>query len=57
MLSKASSVISSEGFERINAYRTRVYKGADYLEGISAFLQKRQPQFTGKASDLDTPQL
>jgi methylmalonyl-CoA decarboxylase len=57
VLSKASSVISSEGFERINAYRTRVYKGADYLEGISAFLQKRQPQFTGKASDLDTPQL
>ena len=57
VLSKASSVISSEGFERINAYRTRVYKGADYLEGINAFLQKRQPQFTGKASDLDTPQL
>ncbi|MBR5728155.1 MAG: methylmalonyl-CoA decarboxylase [Muribaculaceae bacterium] len=57
VLSKASSVISSEGFERINAYRTRVYKGADYLEGISAFLQKRQPQFTGKASDLDTPAL
>ena len=57
VLSKASSVISSEGFERINAYRTRVYKGVDYLEGISAFLQKRQPQFTGKASDLDTPAL
>lgn len=56
ILSKASSVISSEGFERINAYRTRVYKGADYLEGINSFLEKRKPNFKGKASDLDTTQ-
>ena len=54
ILSKASSVISSEGFERINAYRTRVYKGADYIEGINSFLEKRTPHFKGKASDLDT---
>ena len=54
ILSKASSVISSEGFERINAYRTRVYKGTDYLEGINSFLEKRSPNFKGKASDLDT---
>lgn len=52
-LSKASNVIPSESFERINAYRTKVYKGADYLEGIRSFLEKRPPEYKGKASDLD----
>ena len=54
ILSRASSVIPSESFERINAYRTRVYKGADYQEGINTFLEKRAPVYKGKASDLDT---
>ena len=54
ILSRASTVISSEAFERINAYRTRVYKGHDYLEGINSFLEKRAPEYTGKATDLDT---
>ncbi len=54
ILSNSSSAIPSEAFERINAYRRRVYKGDDYLEGINSFLEKRAPKFTGKASDLDT---
>ena len=53
ILSRASTVISAENFERINAYRARVYKSDDYLEGIKSFLEKRPPQYKGKASDLD----
>ena len=52
-LSKAANLIPSETFERINAYRTKVYKGADYLEGIHSFLEKRAPEYKGKATDLD----
>jgi len=52
-LSKAADVMPSETFERINAYRTKVYQGADYLEGIRSFLEKRTPDFKGKACDLD----
>lgn len=54
ILSRASSVISAEHFERINSYRARVYRGPDYPEGIKSFLEKRTPEYTGKAEDLDT---
>ncbi|MBP5693470.1 MAG: methylmalonyl-CoA decarboxylase [Bacteroidales bacterium] len=53
ILSKAATVIASESFEKVNAYRTRVYKGEDYLEGINSFLEKRPPVYKGKAADLD----
>ena len=52
-LSKAANLIPAETFEHINAYRTKVYKGTDYLEGIRSFLEKRPPVYKGKATDLD----
>jgi methylmalonyl-CoA decarboxylase len=52
-LTRASHSINAESFERINAYRKKVYQGPDYQEGINAFLEKRNPNYTGKASDLD----
>lgn len=52
-MARASTVISAESFERINAYRARVYDSEDYLEGINSFLEKRPPQYKGKAADLD----
>jgi methylmalonyl-CoA decarboxylase len=53
ILSRAATLLSSEAFEKINAYRTRVYRGDDYKEGINSFFEKRPPHYNGKASDLD----
>ena len=54
ILSRAAATIPPENFERLNYYRSRVFKSDDYLEGIRSFLEKRPPQYKGKASDLDT---
>lgn len=53
ILSRAANTISSESFERINEYRRRVYQGQDYREGIQSFLEKRTPEYHGRATDLD----
>lgn len=54
ILSREDTTISAESFERINAYREKVYRGPDYPEGIRSFLEKRAPKYKGKAKDLDT---
>lgn len=53
LLSRASSCISAENFERINAWREKVYRGPDYPEGVNSFIEKRNPAYKGKAKDLD----
>lgn len=53
ILSRASANISSENFERVNAWRHKVYSSNDYKEGLKSFMEKRKPEYTGRAHDLD----
>lgn len=43
-----ASPLSPEQFERLQGLRRAVYDSADYEEGIQAFLEKREPCFTGE---------
>jgi len=52
-LSRTSSLMSAETYERIDHWRNIVYRSNDYKEGITSFLEKRPPVFNGNASDLD----
>ena len=53
IITQTSPVIPAESFEKINAYRESVYRGPDYVEGVNSFIEKRSPEYSGKASDLD----
>jgi methylmalonyl-CoA decarboxylase len=40
--------MSPQGFERVQGLRRAVYDSRDYREGIAAFMERRQPVFTGE---------
>lgn len=53
ILSQSMSNLSPEQFEQIESWRTAVYNGDDYQEGIKSFLEKRPAKYSGSALDLE----
>lgn len=44
----AAQAIAPETFDRLQSLRTQVYQSRDYQEGITAFMEKRKPDFVGE---------
>jgi methylmalonyl-CoA decarboxylase len=40
--------LTPEAYERVQALRREAYDSDDYREGISAFMERREPVFAGK---------
>lgn len=53
LLNRFSSALPPEAFELLHGWRSKVYQGHDYKEGIVSFLEKRNPNYTSKTKDLD----
>ncbi len=47
-LLESAHTITPRMFERIQGLRRKVYDSHDYKEGITAFLEKREPRFVGE---------
>ena len=56
LLTKYSVSLPPEELERLHGWRSKVYSGRDYKEGISSFLEKRSPNFISKSKDLFPPE-
>ncbi|MFI3243402.1 MAG: methylmalonyl-CoA decarboxylase [Akkermansia sp.] len=52
ILTSGLSHVSAENLELISMMRKRAYQSTDYREGVTSFIEKRQPVYTGKAQDL-----
>jgi len=49
--------LAPETFERLQGLRRKVYDSADYLEGLTAFKEKRPARFRGEAGSVTRPSL